>query len=263
MSMIEGRRRLVTWVIFTALLALMVGCNDASAPGDPGGDGGVDGGSGPPASYLALVSGTPFTTDLAMVQAAHDPIANGGREDAMAAGDFGHEVFLGTTLLGTTENDLTIIDRWDNVPGMGAFYSNPAFADAVGGLFDGPPTLETFEAREDFHTWGSFDAADAEPDRYFVVVRGRLASTDTETNRAAHDAVAAGGETAVRAAGDVAHVVYLGLEDPQEFLAIDIWADPTNIVAVYSDPDFAAAFGSLFESAPTLGVYASTDWAQW
>jgi hypothetical protein len=42
-----------------------------------------------------------------------------------------------------------------------------------------------------------------------------------------------------------------------------VWGDSTNIEALYGDPDFIAAFGSLFSEAPTLGVYASTDWEQW
>ena len=108
-----------------------------------------------------------------------------------------------------------------------------------------------------------FDVADASPTRYFVIVRGRLASTDLDTNRTAHDMVAAGGEADVRMAGDLAHVVYLGLEDQREFLAIDIWDDDTNIMGVYSNPDFAMAFGMLVEGMPVLGVYESTDWEQW
>ncbi len=60
-----------------------------------------------------------------------------------------------------------------------------------------------------------------------------------------------------------AHVVFTGVEDSQEFLAIDIWHDSSNIEAVYSDPDFQAAFGSLFDAPPAIGVYASTDWHQW
>ena len=45
--------------------------------------------------------------------------------------------------------------------------------------------------------------------------------------------LASGGEEMVREAGDVAHVVGLGLEDPREFLAIDVWTSDDNIEAVY------------------------------
>jgi hypothetical protein len=92
-----------------------------------------------------------------------------------------------------------------------------------------------------------------------------LAESSPKAAQAAHDAVAAGGQEQAEAAGDKAHVVFTGLEDPQEFLAIDIWHDSTNIEALYTNPDFAAAFGNLFEEpmAIDLAVYESTDWHQW
>jgi hypothetical protein len=120
------------------------------------------------------------------------------------------------------------------------------------------PTAPALYERSDFYEWGSLDAADASEPRSFVVVRGHLAQDTLEENRAAHDAVASGGEAGARAAGDVGHIVFLGAEDQREFLAIDIWADATNLEALYGNPDFQAAFGILRRTAH-VGVYQSTD----
>lgn len=106
-------------------------------------------------------------------------------------------------------------------------------------------------------------AGDASSEHLFVVVRGTLAEADPHAAQTQHDEVAAGGEEAVRAAGDVAHVVYVGLQDERELLAIDVWTSRDAIEAVYSDPNFVAAFGALFAAPPTVAVYASTDWHQW
>ena len=119
-------------------------------------------------------------------------------------------------------------------------------------------------ARSDFHEWGSLDEADATTPRYFVVVRGRLALPTVAENRTAHDTVASGGQAMAMAAGDVAHIVFLGADDDREFLAIDVWPTTDNMMALYTDPLFVAAFGSLFEApGPVVGVYESTDWHSW
>mgnify|MGYP000529792057 CR=1 FL=1 len=230
---------------------------DAAAPDASADDAGVD-----DRRFAALVRGTLFTDDLAMAQARHDMLAAGGESAARDAGDTGHDAMLGTTLLGTTENAFVGLDQWNSLMGMTTFYDNPDFAAAFGMLFDGAPNLEFFQTAG-FHEWGDLASGDAGGDHVFVVVRGRLAEADLDAARMAHDAVAAGGEEMVRAAGDVAHVAFVGLTDTQEFFAIDIWNDTTNLEAVYTDPDFQAAFGSLFSAPPTIAVHASTEWHQW
>ena len=95
------------------------------------------------------------------------------------------------------------------------------------------------------------------------MVRGRLSPATVAEAQLVHDGIASYGEAGASALGDVAHQVFLGVDDWHEFLAIDIWGDATNIEALYTDPAFAEAFTTLYEGTPTLQVYASTDWYQW
>ncbi len=225
---------------------------DATTTGEPVGN-----------EWGALVRGSLFTDDLEMAQGVHDAVAMGGQKAAMAAGDFGHDALLGTTLLGTTENAFLGIDQWESLEGAQAVYGDPDFQAAFGMLFGRPPLLELFERREDWHGWGSLEAADA-GEHWFVVVRGRLADADIDAAQQQHDMIAMGGEADALAAGDVAHVVWVGSpEDPQQFFAVDVWTDSTAIEAFYGNPDFQMAFGMLFEAPPTVAVYGSTDWHQW
>ncbi|MBI4957316.1 MAG: hypothetical protein HY908_35225 [Myxococcales bacterium] len=226
-----------------------------------GGAGGAGGGAA--AELMFVVRGTLYTQNLTEAQGYHDGLAEGGEPAATAAGDFGHDALLGTTLLGTTANAFLGVDRWHGLEAATAFYSDPAFAAAFGQLFLAPPTVEPFAHRTDWHEWGNLDAADAAAERWFVVVRGRLASADVAVNQAAHDDLAAAGEAASQAAGDVAHVVGLGAADPQEFLAIDVWTSDVNIEAVYGDPVFQQAFASLFSAPATVAVYHDLGWYQW
>ncbi len=225
-----------------------------------GGAGGAGGGATSPEA-LAFVRGTLFTSDLAQAQTYHDGLAQQGEAPAQAAGDFAHDTFLGTALLGTTENQFVAFDRWSSDTNMDGFYGDPTFQQAFGNLFSAPPTLETF-LRSEFYGWGDLDSADATEPHYIVVVRGRLAGTPAEV-QPLHDAVAQGGEAAALAAGDVAHVVHLGRADDREVVILDLWTDDANIEAFYSNPDFQAALAPLFEAPPDLKVYASNAWHQW
>ncbi len=234
-----------------------------------GGTGGMTttggGGSGgaPAPEFAVLVRGPLFTSDMAMAKEKHDAIAGGGEAMAKAAGDIAHKVLLGTTELGTTENEFLAMDRWTDAMAMKTFYENPDLQAAFGTLFSGPPSFESFQRQPTWHTWGDIKSGEASTPHYWVVVRGHLAEADAAKAQAAHDAVAGGGEAAATGAGDMAHIVFTGLADPREFLAVDIWESTDNMAALYTNPDFQAAFGALFDAPPTLGVYGSTDWHQW
>ena len=229
-------------------------------PVDAGSDAGGDAGMAEE-RFIAIVVGE-LADPPATAQATHDAIAGGGEAGARGAGNVHHEVFLGTSLLGTTQDQFLATDRWTSLEGARAVYSDPGFIAAFSTLF-AAPTAPALYTRSDFYEWGSLDAADGSDPRFFVVVRGHLAATTTDEARATHDAIAMAGEAGATAAGDVGHIVFLGAEDPRELLAIDVWPASTNIEALYGDPDFMAAFATLFDAPPVIGVYQSTSWHQW
>lgn len=228
-----------------------------------GGGGGVASGGGDPGLYLAMVRGELFTDDLATAKASHDAIASGGEAQAKAAGDVAHDVHLGTDLLGGTPNAFLGVDRWTDGAAMGAFYSDPAIQQAFGSLFATAPTVDAFAHQPSWHGWGDLDASDGVEPHYWAVVRGRLASSDLDAMHTLHDQIAGGGQGSAEALGDLAHVVFLSLEDERELLAIDLWDNADGPVMLYTNPDFGAAFAQLFEAPPSLTIYASTDWYQW
>ncbi len=214
-------------------------------------------------THAVLVIGTLSSADLSVVQPQHDALAKGGEAAAKGAGDVGHAVMLGTTMLGTKKDEFLALDRWIDGKNIDAFYGNPEFAKGFGALFSAPPFRNVYAAQP---TWASFGTPDSAKDtspHYWIIVRGTLKSTDTATNKATHDVIMAASSDKAKAAGDLAHVVFLGRDDPRQFLAIDVWADKTNIETFYGNPELGKAFGALFEGAPTLGVYQSTKWHQW
>ena len=214
------------------------------------------------AVYAAVVRGTLAGDDLEASQQAHDAFAMMGEASAMAAGDFAHDVLLGTTLLDSTENEFLAIDRWTDRDAMLALYADPNFAAGFLMLFEEPPTIEYFELAPEWVSWGDMESGDAFDPYYFHFALGDLANEDEAMNQTAHDQVAAGGQEPALAAGNVAHVVFLGLDDRQRFLGVDIWQSDENIEPFYTNPAFVEAFAPLFTSV-TQPVYVSTDWYQW
>lgn len=92
-------------------------------------------------------------------------------------------------------------------------------------------------------------------EEYTVLVKARLASDDPAVNQAAHDQVAGGAQEDAMAMGDLAHYVFLGMEDPQSFLAIDIWDNLENIPAFFENPDVQGAFSAIFEGPTEVAIY--------
>lgn len=251
-----GTDRLRRAITMTALALVMAACSDDD---DDPGDGGDP---AEPTEFAAVVRGTLAADDVEEAQQAHDPIAEGGEAAAREAGDIAHTVLLGTTLLDSIENEFMAIDRWTDRDAMEAFYADPEVQAGLGPVFAGAPTIEFFGLAEGWETWGDMRSGEAH-DPYFVhLALGELADDDPVAAQAAHDQVAAGGKQPSIDAGNVAHVVYLGLDDPQRFVAFDIWGVGEPIEPFYTNPDFRAAFEPLFSSV-SEPVFESTDWYQW
>jgi quinol monooxygenase YgiN len=120
---------------------------------------------------------------------------------------------------------------------------------------------------------------------YLAVIRGTLAlpdggvpgdagysAEDLATLRDRHNAIAMGGEPTARDGGDLAHDVLLGTTllssaggaKLDEFVALDRWTSSTAMRAFYSDPNVAAAFGSLFSGPPVIEFFeARPTWVNW
>lgn len=246
----------VTPLVISLVASLtLVACGDDGTPVP-------DAGVAP--TFAARIRGPLAAPTVAQAKAYHDMVAKQGQPQSNAAGDFAHQVGLGTSDLGTTPNEFLAIDQWRDAATAAAFYADPTFQAALGPLFSAPPDVVLFERHVEWRSWGEMGSGRASGQPYWLVtVQGRLAKPTLDENHANHDAVAGGGEAMARAAGDLAHLPHLNPRDTREFFNVDIWSNEQAMIATFTDPAFQAAFGSLFESPPDLRIYASTDWYQW
>lgn len=86
--------------------------------------------------------------DPASARQLHDQVTGATREQALAAGDISHRVFLDPTdpaaFLG--------IDEWRSAEAVAAFAGSPQIAEFFGQLFDGPPEVTVWIA-SDWNEW--------------------------------------------------------------------------------------------------------------
>ncbi len=263
---------------YFATAAAIAGCSSSDTQPTP--DSGADTGTGTdaiadvstadadasaPLQWMAMVRGTLAVGDagdLSQAKATHDAIAKGGEASSKTAGDIAHAVLLGTNILDGVPNEFLAMDRWTDSTAMQAFYANPQVQQSFGSLFTTPPTITFFVLAPDWVNWGDMHSGDTFNPHFVHLALGTLASADNGQNEAAHNQVASGGKDPSMQAGNVAHVVWLGLSDPRQFNGVDIWSSDTNIQAFYTNPQFVAAFAPLFSSV-TQPVFQSTDWYQW
>lgn len=216
-------------------------------------------------AYTAYVHGPlAQADDLASARAYHDKLAGGSEVAAHAAGDRGHHVLLGTgEPAGDNKDEFLALDEWLSLDGPRQVYGDPKFQTAFAGMFARPVAPELYQRHADWHTWGDLQPPPDGKPYWVMIVKGHLAKATEAENRAAHDAVAGGFEQAARAAGDIAHVPHLAIDDPRVFFNVDVSTSHEGMLAVLRDPKFQAAFGALFDAPPEVRIYRYTDWHQW
>ncbi len=97
--------------------------------------------------------------------------------------------------------------------------------------------------------------------RYIVTVRGMLKGDAAQAQKG-HDATVAMVSPQGKAMGNTSHQPYRNLQNPKEFLSIDVWNNLEAIQKLYSDPNLAAEFGKLFEGQPQVTIWEDTGWMQ-
>lgn len=95
-----------------------------------------------------------------------------------------------------------------------------------------------------------------------VIVRARLKGEPDEIQQT-HDQVTSATREQAQAAGDVSHQVFLGSEDPRDFLGIDVWESVEAFQQFASDPRIQEFFGQLFEGRPEVTIWEDPGWNQW
>jgi hypothetical protein len=250
-------------VLAAAIVIGIAACGGGGEQGSPDATAPTDLSSATPTPGIAVIRGTLIGSadggPDATAQAVHDGIVANIRPMVQAAGDTGHSVFVGAQ----DGTQFLSIDSWSDLAAAQGVYSSAAFQSAFGSLFTGAPTIAFYVIAPGFDTYGSFKEAANGLSTFAFVVEGALKDTNVAMAASDHNAVLTEFKAQAMAGGDVAHVPFLGEMSTTSFFDVDIWQNPGNAQSFYTTPAVASAFAGLFTAAPTVSVYAATDWTQW
>ena len=93
--------------------------------------------SHPPESAVTVMVRARLKGDPAAARQLHDQVTGATRDQALAAGDISHRVFLNPADPG----DFLGIDEWRSAEAAMAFAGSPQIAEFFGRLFDGQPDV--------------------------------------------------------------------------------------------------------------------------
>jgi quinol monooxygenase YgiN len=97
--------------------------------------------------------------------------------------------------------------------------------------------------------------------RYIVTVRGNLKGSNEQAHQA-HDAIVSKISPMGRQMGNTSHQTYLNVQNNNEFFAVDVWDNMEAIQKLYSDPNLANEFATMFEGQPQVTIWADAGWLQ-
>ena len=105
-------------------------------------------------------------------------------------------------------------------------------------------------------------------DRFITTARGTVKSVDEA--RELHNAAVAKTIRKARQAGNLSHDSYFRLAAPGspeslEWLGVDVWMRPDDMMSLYEDPEFLEGFNHMFtgEANTAVWVHPKGDWTEW
>jgi quinol monooxygenase YgiN len=100
---------------------------------------------------------------------------------------------------------------------------------------------------------GASDPTPAPAQQGIAVVRGPM--SDPASAKAAHDGIVSHIKSMLNASGDRAHTVFVGVQDPTAFLAVDRWDDLAAAKATYASAEFQTNFAAVIAGPPSIEYY--------
>ena len=101
-----------------------------------------------PASAVTVTIRARLKGDPSSARQLHDQVTAATREQALAAGDISHRVFLNPA----DPSDFLGIDEWRSADAVAAFAGSPQIAEFFGNLFEGRPEV-TVWVSSDWNEW--------------------------------------------------------------------------------------------------------------
>jgi hypothetical protein len=222
--------------------------------------------------FLLAIRGTLAPQTVEEARKVHNMTA--GNPDGVAAakslGDVSHMVYVPVQHNGHAQTngagEFLIMDLWTSIDGLNTFFADKQVQEGGAMIFtERDPVVWT--AAPGFTSY-QIPAPFGMNDRFITTARGTVKSVDEA--RELHNAAVAKTIRKARQAGNLSHDSYFRLAAPGspeslEWLGVDVWMRPDDMMGLYEDPEFLEGFNHMFtgEANTAVWVHPKGDWTEW
>jgi hypothetical protein len=186
---------------------------------------------------------------------------------AKALGDMSHMTYMPLGADKQFKNELLFLDIWNNLEGMGNFFSDAQVQAGADMVFAEREAI-VWNALDGFLHF-NFPAPTGFNDKAVGIIRGKVNSLqEAET---IHNEVMEKLVNVSRSRGILSHHFYVRLAAPGspealEVLGLDVWMNGEDMIKHYTSPEYGnAGLNRLFAGKPTSSVWAHPkgQWVEW
>ena len=94
---------------------------------------------------------------------------------------------------------------------------------------------------------------------FFTTVRGKQNHADPQAALELHNSIVAELRQRNEPLGGSGHRVFVNVQDPMEFLALDTWESMEGLQQAFGNPDSVAKMGSMFDGQPEATIWSPRD----
>jgi len=222
--------------------------------------------------YLLTIRGTLSPKTLEEARKVHNMTAGdpAGVAAAKSLGDVSHMVYVPADHDGHDPSngagEFLIMDLWTSPDGLNTFFSDHKVQEGGAMIFSqrDPVVWAPAQGFTSYHIPAPFGMND----RFITTARATVKSLE-EASKLHNEAVAKTISKA-RKAGNLSHESYFRLAAPGspeslEWLGVDVWLRPDEMMSLYEDPEFLEGFNHMFTGEANVGVWVHPigDWTEW
>ncbi len=222
--------------------------------------------------FLLTIRGTLAPATLESARKVHNQTAGdpAGVAAAKSLGDVSHMVYV------PVEHDehaktkgageFLIMDLWTSIEGLNTFFADEHVQAGGAAIFtERDPVV--WAAAQGFTSY-QIPAPFGVNDRFITTARGTVKSIQEACEL--HNKAVAKTISRARKAGNLSHESYFRLAAPgspeaMEWLGVDVWMRPDDMMSLYEDAEFLEGFNHMFtaEADTAVWVHPKGDWTEW
>lgn len=224
------------------------------------------------ALYLLTIRGTLSPKTLEEARKVHNMTAGdpAGVAAAKSLGDVSHMVYVPAEHDGHDKSngagEFLIMDLWTSPDGLNTFFSDHKVQEGGAMIFSqrDPVVWASAQGFTSYHIPAPFGMND----RFITTARATVKSLEQACEL--HNQAVAKTISKARKAGNLSHESYFRLAAPGspealEWLGVDVWMRPDEMMSLYEDPEFLEGFNHMFTGEANVGVWVHPkgDWTEW